>query len=167
VGQPAFWVGILLLYTFGFLVRLFPLGGYGGLHHLVLPALTVGIVNGPWYARMFRSSMLDVLGADFLRTAHAKGLATRMVLRRHALPNAIRPIVTMLGIDMGHFLGGLLVVETVFAWPGLGQLLYDAVLNLDIPIIIGTVLFSSVMVGVANLFVDLSYPLFDPRLKFG
>ncbi len=166
VCAPSFWVGLLLLYTLAFRLSVFPLGGYGTPMHLVLPALTVGLLSGPWYARMLRSSMLDVLGMDYVRTARAKGLRERAVITGHVLKNAITPIVTMSGMDFGRRLGGLIVVETVFGWPGIGTLLLNAINEVDIPVIMGTVLVGAFFTVAANLIVDLAYAALDPRVRY-
>ncbi|RVA26182.1 ABC transporter permease, partial [Mesorhizobium sp. M7D.F.Ca.US.004.03.1.1] len=121
VSAPQFVVGLLLLYVFAVRLSWFPIGGYGTWRHLVLPSLTMGILGAGWYARMMRSSMIDVLRQDYVRTARAKGLARGTILFRHALPNAILPVIAMIGIDIGIFMGGIVVVESVFGWPGIGQ----------------------------------------------
>jgi peptide/nickel transport system permease protein len=149
----------------GYLIRLFPLGGYGGLEHMVLPTLAMGITGSAWYARMFRSTTLDEVTADYVRTARGKGLRERTIMLRHILPNAIRPVVTMWGMDLGYFLGGMVVVETVFAWPGIGYQAWKAVRDLDIPMIMGTVLFASLFIIVSNILVDISYAWLDPRVR--
>ena len=137
VSAPQFVVSLLLLYVFAVQLGWFPIGGYGTFAHLVLPAITLGIMGSGWYSRMMRSSMIDVLQQDFIRTARAKGLTRRRVILRHALPNAILPVIAMIGIDIGIFMGGLVVVESVFGWPGIGQLAWQAIQRVDIPIIMG------------------------------
>ncbi|MCB2136735.1 MAG: ABC transporter permease, partial [Rhodobacteraceae bacterium] len=127
VSAPQFVVGLLLLYVFAVKLGWFPIGGYGTFAHLVLPSLTLGILGSGWYSRMMRSSMLDVLRADFIRTARAKGLSRARVVLAHALPNAILPVIAMIGIDIGIFMGGIVVVESVFGWPGIGQLAWQAI----------------------------------------
>ena len=165
LAAPMFWLGLLLLYLFGFRLSLFPLGGYGGVHHLVLPALTLGSGGIPWMARMTRSTMLDVMNSDYIRTARAKGLRESVVVVRHGLRNALIPIVTMFGMDLGAFLGGAVVVEAVFAWPGVGLLAWDAVRQMDIPMLMGTVMFAAFFIVLANLLVDTVYSLLDPRVR--
>jgi peptide/nickel transport system permease protein len=135
------------------------------LHHLVLPSLTLGLVYLAQYSRLSRAAMLDVLGADYIRTARAKGLSERVVLYKHALRNAVLPVVTVLGLQFGNVLAGAIVVETVFNWPGLGRLAYESVLRRDYPSILGVLLFSSVVVIVMNQLTDLCYRLIDPRIK--
>ena len=165
VSAPQFVVGLLLLYVFAVRLQWFPIGGYGTFAHLVLPSLTMGILGAGWYARMMRSSMIEVLQADFIRTARAKGITRARVILRHALPNAILPIIAMIGIDIGIFMGGIVVVESVFGWPGIGQLAWQAIQRVDIPIIMGVTLVSAVAIVLGNLLADLVAPLIDPRIK--
>ncbi len=165
VSAPQFVVGLLLLYVFAVRLGWFPIGGYGTFRHLVLPSLTVGIMGAGWYARMMRSSMVDVLHQDYIRTARAKGLGRLKVLVRHALPNAVLPIVAMVGIDIGILMGGIVVVESVFGWPGIGQLVWQAIQRVDIPIIMGVTLVSALAIVLGNLFADLVAPFIDPRIK--
>jgi peptide/nickel transport system permease protein len=165
VSAPQFVVGILLLYVFAVNLGWFPIGGYGTFAHLVLPSLTLGILGAGWYARMMRSSMIDVLRQDYMRTAKAKGLKPGVVLAVHALPNAILPIIAMIGIDIGIFMSGIVVVESVFGWPGIGQLAWQAIQQIDIPIIMGVTLVSACAIIIGNLIADLIAPLIDPRIK--
>ncbi len=165
VSAPQFVVGLLLLYLFAVRLGWFPIGGYGTPAHLVLPALTLGILGSGWYSRMMRSSMVDVLRQDYIRTARAKGLGRARVVLRHALPNAILPIVAMIGIDIGIFMGGIVVVESVFGWPGIGQLAWQAIQRVDIPIIMGVTLVSATFIVLGNLLADLVAPLIDPRIR--
>lgn len=165
VSAPQFVVSLLLLYIFAVQLSWFPVGGYGTFRHLVLPAVTLGILGSGWYARMMRSSMIEVLAADFIRTARAKGLTRNRVILRHALPNAILPIIAMIGIDIGVFMGGVVVVESVFAWPGIGQLAWQAIQRIDIPIIMAVTLVSAVAIVLGNLLADLITPFIDPRIK--
>jgi peptide/nickel transport system permease protein len=132
---------------------------------MVLPAHTLGLGGAVWYSRLLRGTLLDVLNADYIRTARAKGLTRSKVMLRHALPNAVGPIITQIGLDMGYFLGGVVVVESVFAWPGVGKLAFDAISNDDINLIMGTVLVSAVIVVVVNLLVDVTQALLDPRIR--
>ncbi len=178
-AAPVFWVGIMLVILFASVLPILPVAGMrsadssgGGiadvldvLHHLVLPTVTLGLVYLAQYSRLARSSMLDVLGADFIRTARAKGLAERVVLYKHALRNALLPVVTVLGLQFGNVLAGAILVETVFNWPGLGRLAFDSVLRRDYPTILGVLLFSSIVVIVMNQLTDLCYRLIDPRIK--
>lgn len=165
VSAPQFVVALLLLYLFAVKLGWFPIGGYGTPAHLVLPALTLGILGSGWYARMMRSSMIEVLRADFVRTARAKGLKRSRVILSHALPNAILPIIAMIGIDIGIFMGGIVVVEGVFGWPGIGQLAWQAIQRVDIPIIMGVTLVSACAIVLGNLLADLITPLIDPRIR--
>ena len=165
VSAPQFVVGILLLYVFAVKLGWFPIGGYGTPAHLVLPALTLGLLGAGWYARMMRSAMLDVLRQDYMRTARAKGLSRLQVVLGHALPNALLPIIAMIGIDIGLFMSGIVVVESVFGWPGIGQLAWQAIQRIDIPIIMGVTLVSAVAIVLGNLVADLVAPLIDPRVK--
>ena len=165
VSAPQFVVALILLYVFAVRLGWFPIGGYGTPAHLVLPALTLGILGSGWYARMMRSSMVEVLRADFIRTARAKGLGRARVVLRHALPNAVLPIVAMIGIDIGIFMGGIVVVEGVFGWPGIGQLAWQAIQRVDIPIIMGVTLVSACAIVLGNLLADLVAPMIDPRIR--
>ncbi len=165
VSAPQFVVSLLLLYVFAVQLGWFPIGGYGTFAHLVLPAVTLGILGSGWYSRMMRSSMIDVLRADYIRTARAKGLTRGRIVLRHALPNAILPVIAMIGIDIGIFMGGIVVVESVFGWPGIGQLAWQAIQRVDIPIIMGVTLVSAFAIVLGNLLADLIAPLIDPRIK--
>ena len=165
VSAPQFVVGLLLLYVFAVKLGWFPIGGYGTWRHLVLPSLTLGILGAGWYSRMMRSSMVDVLRQDYIRTARAKGLARGTILLRHALPNAILPVIAMIGIDIGLFMGGIVVVESVFGWPGIGQLAWQAIQRVDIPIIMGVTLVSACAIVLGNLLADIIVPFIDPRIK--
>jgi ABC-type dipeptide/oligopeptide/nickel transport system permease component len=166
VSAPQFWLGLVLLYYFGYIWPIFPLGLAQGPTSIVLPALAVGLGGGVWYARILRSTLLETLGMDYIRTARAKGLATFTVVLRHALPNAIGPIITQIGLDMAYFLGGIVVIESVFGWPGVGQLAYQAIQNDDIPLIMGTVLFASVIIVLVNIVTDVVYAYINPRIVY-
>ncbi|WP_153771107.1 ABC transporter permease [Labrenzia sp. CE80] len=165
VSSPQFVIGILLLYVFAVQLGWFPIGGYGTFMHMVLPSLTLGFLGAGWYSRMMRSSMIDVLRQDFIRTARAKGLKRWQVLFGHALPNAMLPIIAMIGIDVGLFMSGIVVVESVFGWPGIGQLAWQAIQRVDIPIIMGVTLVSAFAIVLGNFVADLIAPLIDPRIK--
>jgi len=165
VSAPQFVIGILMLYVFAVKLGWFPIGGYGTFMHLVLPSLTLGLLGAGWYSRMMRSSLLDVLRQDYIRTARAKGLARWKILLRHAMPNAILPIIAMIGIDIGLFMSGIVVVESVFGWPGIGQLAWQAIQRVDIPIIMGVTIVSAFAIVLGNLLADLITPLIDPRIK--
>lgn len=165
VSAPQFVVGLIMLYVFAYKFGMFPLGGYGTLAHLVLPALTLGITGGGWYSRMMRSSMIDVLYQDYIRTAKAKGVRPLRVVLAHALRNAILPIIAMVGLDIGFFMAGAVVVESVYGWPGIGQLAWQAIQVIDIPIIMGVTLVAAVSIVLGNFLADLVMPLADPRLR--
>ena len=165
VSAPQFVVGILLLYVFAVQLGWFPIGGYGTFAHLVLPSLTLGILGGGWYARMMRSSMIDVLRQDYITTARAKGAGRARVLLVHGLRNGILPVIAMIGLDIGIFMSGAVVVESVFGWPGIGQLAWQAIQRVDIPIIIGVTLVAAVAIIVGNLLADLVAPFIDPRIR--
>ena len=165
ISLPTFFVGLLLLYFFAFQLKWFPVGGYGTFRHLVLPTLAVAIPWGAWYAILLRSNMLEAISADYVRTAYAKGLNSRVVAMRHMLRNALLPVVTIMGIDMASLLTGIVLVESVFSWPGIGMQTLQAAQHLDVPLIMGSVLFGAVLIGVANLLVDIIYTWLDPRIQ--
>jgi peptide/nickel transport system permease protein len=165
VSTPQFVAGILMLYVFADRLEWFPVGGYGEFRHLVLPALTLGILGAGWYSRMMRSSMIEVLTQDYVRTARAKGASELRVVSVHALRNALLPIIAMIGIDIGLFMSGAVVVESVFGWPGIGQLAWQAIQQVDIPIIMGVTLVAAVAIVLGNLLADLVAPLVDPRIR--
>jgi peptide/nickel transport system permease protein len=166
VAIPSFVLGFLLLYFFAFKLAWFPLGGSGSFRQLILPATTVGIAGAAWYARMLRSTALNILTEDYIRMARAKGMPERVVVLRHVLRNAIGPIVTMIGLDVGVFLGGVLVIERVFAWPGVGGLTWQASTFNDVPLVMGTVLFAAFFVTIFNLIADLVNVAIDPRVSY-
>ncbi|UIJ93731.1 ABC transporter permease [Sinorhizobium meliloti] len=165
VSAPQFVIGILLLYVFAVKLGRFPIGGYGTFAHLVLPSVTLGFLGAGWYSRMMRSSLIEVMRQDFIRTARATGAGRAKVLFRHAMPNAILPVIAMIGIDIGLFMSGIVVVESVFGWPGIGQLAWQAIQRVDIPIIMGVTLVSAFAIVLGNLLADLITPLIDPRIK--
>jgi peptide/nickel transport system permease protein len=165
VSTPQFVLGLTLLYVFAYVVNWFPLGGYGSLSHLILPALTLGLAGGGWYSRMMRSSMIEVLRQDYIRTARAKGMPEWRVTMVHGFRNAVLPIIAMIGLDIGIFMSGVVVVENVFGWPGIGQLMWQAIQSLDIPIIMGITTVAAVFIVSGNLIADLLSPLIDPRIR--
>jgi peptide/nickel transport system permease protein len=172
VSAPTYVVGILLQYVFAYRLRLLPLDGYGvsaadHARSVVLPALTLGISGAAYYARLVRSDVLDLLDQDFVRTAKAKGLPMTRVVAKHVLRNALLPLVTVMGLNLGSLVGGAIVTEKLFRWPGLGQLSVDAVFDRDAPVIMGTVIVSAVAIVLSNLLVDLSYAFLDPRTRTG
>ncbi|MFT4037972.1 MAG: ABC transporter permease [Thermomicrobiales bacterium] len=165
IAVPSFWLGLLLMFFFSVRLGWFPVGGTG-LSSLILPAVTLGLVSAAVLARLTRSSMLDVLSQDYLRTARAKGLAERVVLARHAVKNSLIPIITMLGLQVAYMLGGAVVVENVFAWNGVGRLAVQAILQRDFPMIQGFVLMFAVIVIGVSLAVDVLYAFVDPRIRY-
>jgi peptide/nickel transport system permease protein len=165
VSTPQFVLGLTLLYIFAYLAGWFPLGGYGSVHHIILPALTLGLAGGGRYSRMMRSSMIDVMHQDYIRTARAKGMPEWRVTLVHGFRNAVLPIIAMIGLDIGIFMSGVVVVENVFGWPGVGQLMWQAIQSLDIPIIMGITTVTAVFIVLGNLMADLLSPLIDPRIR--
>ena len=165
VSTPQFVLGLTLLYVFAYLGGWLPLGGYGTLSHLILPALTLGLAGGGWYSRMTRSSMIEVLRQDYIRTARAKGMPEWRVTLVHGFRNAVLPIIAMVGLDIGIFMSGVVVVENVFGWPGIGQLMWQAIQSLDLPIIMGITTVAAVFIVLGNLIADLLAPLIDPRIR--
>jgi ABC-type dipeptide/oligopeptide/nickel transport system permease component len=165
ISTPIFWSGLLLILLFSVRLEWLPAGGTGTLRHLVLPALSLGLFGAGVLARQTRSGMLEVLGQDFVRTARAKGLPERVVVVKHALKNALIPVVTVLGDQFGRLLGGAILTETVFAWPGMGRYLIESISQRDYPAVQGAILVFAAAVVVINLAVDLSYGLLDPRVR--
>lgn len=166
LSAPIFWVGIVLMYVFAFRLGWFPTGGFFHWTGIVLPAVTLALQYGAIVARVTRTSMLEVLGNDYIRTARAKGASNATILFRHALRNASLPIVTTIGLQVGSMLGGTILIETVFAWPGLGRMLVNAILERDAPIVQSGVMLIAVAVLVLNLATDVVYGLLDPRVRF-
>ena len=162
---PIFWLALLLITLFGVHLRWLPVFGRGSLAHLVLPAVSLSTVILGRLARLVRSSMLEVLGQDYVRTARAKGVGELRVLAGHALKNAAIPIVTLLGLQFAQLLGGAVVTETIFAWPGIGRLVVEAIFNRDFPVVQGVVLVVSLIFVAVNLLVDLAYGIVDPRIR--
>jgi len=166
-SAPNFWVGLILIAVFSVKLGILPVSGRGGLAHLVLPSVTLAIFFLGLVVRLTRSGMLEVLAQDYVRTAGAKGLPERLVVFRHALKNAMIPIVTVLGLQVGTLLGGAVVTETVFAWPGMGQLAVQAIYQRDYPVVQCIVLLLGGVFVVVNWLVDMSYTLLDPRIQHG
>ena len=178
---PVFWTAIMFLIVFVAKLDLFPIGGiedpryeggfFGELldigEHLILPAFTLGLIYLAYYSRLARAAMLEVLESDYIRTARAKGVGERSVVYRHALRNALIPVVTILGLQLGGLFSGALLVETVFSWPGLGRLAFESVLRSDYPLLLGLLITTTVIVIVANLLTDLVYRVIDPRIRIG
>lgn len=167
ICTPSFWLGLMLILVFSVWLGWFPSFGQGGLEHLVLPALTLGAAAAALVARVTRSSLLDVLGADYLKTARAKGLTEQLVITRHALKNALIPVLTLLGLELGGLLTGAIVTETVFAYPGIGLLLINSIGNRDFPVVQPVLLLFAVQFVLINLVVDLLYAVVDPRITYG
>lgn len=177
VSIPAFWAGIVVIIAFSVTFRWFPVQGMQSvgqqtdspaldiLHHLVLPATVLGLEGMAALTRLVRSSMTDVLVEDYVRTARAKGLAERLVVFRHALKNALLPLVTLIGLRLPTLIGGAIVIETVFAWPGIGRLGWEAVLQRDYPVVMGLVVFTGLLTILGNLLADIAYAAIDPRIK--
>ena len=166
ISFPVYWVGLLLILLFAVTLHLLPPSGYGSWKFLILPALALGMRSIAFLARVTRSAMLEALGADYVRTARAKGLSERVVTLRHALRNAMIPIITVLGLDFGAYLTGSILTETVFSWPGLGRYVVGAIARRDLPAIQGTVLFLSAVFVLVNLVADIAYAKTDPRVAY-
>ncbi|MDQ3397466.1 MAG: ABC transporter permease [Deinococcota bacterium] len=166
VSMPVFWFGLLAILFFSVNLGWFPVAGRGTLAHLVLPAVTLGTGTAAIITRMTRSSMLEVLNQDYVRTARAKGLANRLVINKHALRNALVPVVTIAGLQFGTLMAGAVLTETVFSWPGIGQLLVTSILARDYPVVQGAVLLIAVSFIFINLLVDLIYGTIDPRIRY-
>jgi peptide/nickel transport system permease protein len=164
-SMPVFWLGLMLILIFGVELRWFPISGAGDLQHLVLPAITLGAFSTARNARLIRSSVLEVLSNDYVRTARAKGLANATVILRHVLKNAMLPVTTVIGLDLGALLGGAVITETIFAWPGVGRLVVQAIETKDYPVIQTAVILLAILFVLLNLLVDLTYTYLDPRIR--
>src|SRR5579872_3348645 len=164
---PGFWLGLMLIWVFGVWLRWLPVAGYGGWTHFVLPSLTLTAFYAAQIARITRSSVLDALGQDYVRTARAKGIHERGVLARHVLKNAAIPIVTVFGLNAGQLLGGAVVTETIFAWPGIGQYILNALRGRDFPVVMVGVFLTSAIYILVNFLVDLSYVWLNPQVRYG
>jgi len=167
VAMPSFWLGFLLIFVFSLHLGWLPATGGGDLPHLVMPAVALGMIAAAIIARLTRSSMLEVLGQDYVRTARAKGLGSASVIVRHALRNALIPVVTVFGLQFGNLLAGAVIVETVFSRPGLGRLIVGGILAKDFPLVQGTVLFVAAAYVLINVVVDVAYAYVDPRIRIG
>lgn len=165
VSLPSFWFGLMLIFYFSVQIQIFPVSGWGTWMHMILPALTLGASGAAIVARMTRSSMLDVIRQDYIRTARAKGVKERVVIYKHALRNALIPIITVVGLQFGALLGGTVLVESVFAINGLGRLIVDAIRMRDLPMLQGGVLIASVIFVLVNLIVDILYRYFNKRIE--
>jgi len=166
VSMPNFWLGLLLIWLFSLSLGLLPSFGYGGIKHLILPTITLGTSMAAITTRLTRSSMLDVLNQDYIVMAKAKGLDARTILLKHALKNAMLPVITFVGLQLGFLLGGAVIVETIFAWPGIGKLLVDSIYARDFALVQGCVLFIAVIFALSNLAVDIIYAYLDPRIRY-
>ncbi len=165
VSMPVFWLGLMLILVFSVNLRILPSSGSDTLLHLILPAFSLGVGSAAIITRMTRSSMLEVIRQDYIRTARSKGVAEKKVVNKHALKNALIPVVTVIGLQFGGLLGGAVLTETVFSWPGVGRLMVDAIKQKDSPMVLATVVFISVTFSFVNLLVDMLYAFIDPRIK--
>lgn len=165
VSMPNFWLGLMLILIFSVNLNLLPSGGFNGIQSLILPAITLGYSSSAIITRMTRSSMLEVIRQDFIRTARAKGVAEKTVILRHGLKNALIPVITVVGLQFGNLLGGAVLTETVFSWPGVGRLLVDAIRAKDTPMVLASVVFLATTFSICNLLVDILYGFVDPRIK--
>jgi len=166
ISMPTFWFGMLLLYFFAYKLRLFPISGYGTWKHLMLPVITMGLTDAAVIARMMRSSMLEVIGQDYIRTARAKGLKEKVVTNKHALKNALIPVITLLGMRMGWIVGGSVTLEIIFSIPGLGRTMVDSIFSRDYPVVQGSILILAASVMISNLIADILYAVVDPRIRY-
>jgi len=164
---PTFWLGMLLMYFFAYKLRWFPISGYGTLQHLVLPSLAIGLTNAAITARMVRSSMLEVLNQDYVRTARSKGLLEKVVIYRHALKNALIPVITLMGLRLGWIIGGSVALEIIFSIPGIGRLMVDSILARDYPVVQGSMIVLTSSIILANILADILYAIVDPRIRYG
>jgi peptide/nickel transport system permease protein len=167
VSLPVFWLGTMLLVGAALFFHGLPLGGFSGWSSLILPTLTLALGSAGYYARILHANLSDALDQDYVRAARGKGLPRRQVLLKHALANAVIPLLTLAGLDLAGLLSGVVLTETVFNWPGIGRLAFEAVVNLDVPLIMGTVLFGATLVVIANIAVDVLYAWLDPRIRLG
>lgn len=165
ISIPSFWLAILLIFVFSYTLNLTPTMGYGNIESLILPAIALGTPASAVITRLMRSSMLEVLRQDYIRTAVGKGLSYKMVILRHALKNTFIPVITIIGLEFGHLLGGTVIIETIFAWPGIGRLLVTSISARDVPVIQGCIVFISLTYLTINFLTDLSYLYLDPRIR--
>ena len=166
VSMPVFWLGLMLVVVFSVILQWLPAGGTGGVEYLILPSITLAAFVVAIIARMTRASMMESLGQDFVTTARAKGLKENVVIIRHALKNALIPIITVIGLQFGSLLGGAILTETVFAWPGMGRLIVDSILARDYPMIQGSILIFGLLYVLINILVDMLYAFVDPRIRY-
>lgn len=165
ISAPVFWVGLILVLVVGVILRWLPPTGFGGIEYLILPALTLGLRSAAYLARLTRATMLDELNKDYIRTARSKGLPKWKVFIKHAFPNTLIPVITVIGTDFGSYLSGAVLTESIFGWPGIGRLALDAILKRDFPLIQGTVLFMAIMFVMMNVLVDMLYGVVDPKIR--
>jgi peptide/nickel transport system permease protein len=165
VSMPVFWLGTMLLIAAASYLRAIPLGGFSGTRSLILPTITLALGSAGYYSRILHTNLSEEIARDYVRTARGKGLSRRQAIARHALANALLPLLTLAGLDLAGLLSGVVLTETVFDWPGIGRLAFEAVLNLDIPLIMGTVLFGAALVVLVNIVVDVLYAWLDPRIR--
>ncbi len=165
VSMPNFWLGLMLILTFAVGLGVLPSGGFNGLKSIILPAITLGTGAAAIITRMTRSSMLEVIRQDYIRTARAKGLGEKKVINKHALKNALIPVITVVGLQFGYLLGGAVLTETVYSWPGVGRLMVEAIRQKDTPTVLAAVVFLAAAFSVVNLLVDILYAFVDPRIK--
>jgi len=163
---PTFWLGMLLLYVFAYKLRWFPISGDGTIRQLFLPGLAIGLTNAAITARMVRSSMLDVLRQDYIRTARSKGLYEKVVIYRHVLKNALIPVITIMGLRLGWIIGGSVALEIIFSIPGLGRLMVDSILSRDYPVVQGAMIILTSSIILANILADILYAIVDPRIRY-
>ncbi|MFO7295217.1 MAG: ABC transporter permease [Clostridia bacterium] len=163
---PTFWFGMLLMYFFAYKLRWFPISGYGTIRHLILPGFAIGLTNAAVTARMVRSSMLEVLNQDYIRTARSKGLFEKVVIYRHALKNALIPVITLMGLRLGWIIGGSVALEIIFSIPGIGRLMVDSILARDYPVVQGSMIVLTSSIILANLLADVLYAIVDPRIRY-
>jgi len=165
ISAPVFWVGLMLILFIGVFLQWLPPTGFGGIEHIILPAITLGLRSAAYLARLTRATMLDVLNQDYIRTARMKMLPEWKVILKHGFPNILIPIITVIGTDFGSYLSGAVLTESIFGWPGIGRYALEAILKRDFPVIQGTVLFMALMFILANLIVDIFYGIVDPRMR--
>ncbi|MCY3571621.1 MAG: ABC transporter permease [Chloroflexi bacterium] len=166
-ATPSFWLGLMVIFFFAVELRWFPTGGAEGFRSLILPALSLGLLEMAAIMRLTRSGMIDVMGSDFITTARAKGLRERTVIMRHALRHALLPVVTILGLGLGRLIAGAVIIEVVFAWPGIGRLIIDSIVQSDYPMVQTAIIVLAASIALANALVDVSYRLIDPRIRAG
>lgn len=166
VSIPNFWLALMLAYVAGFYLRILPISGSGGIQYVILPSLALGVATSGWILRLTRSSMLEVLKQDYMTTAKAKGLSGRVLILKHALKNTLIPVITMIGIRFGYLLGGAVIIEKVFAYPGLGSYTINAVSERNYPVILGSLVIVSMMIAAVNLITDVLYAYLDPRIRY-